>query len=62
VGTWWVSEAFLVDAEAHGWMAPIIVCALPAGMGLFWGSAAMLYRLRRAGARRAAGVCGRASA
>jgi apolipoprotein N-acyltransferase len=44
VGTWWVVEAFLVDAETHGWMAPIIVCALPAGMGLFWGAAAMLYR------------------
>lgn len=44
VGTWWVVEAFLVDAEAHGWMAPIIVCVLPMGMGLFWGSAAMLYR------------------
>jgi apolipoprotein N-acyltransferase len=44
VGTWWVVEAFLVDAESHGWMAPIIVCALPAGMGLFWGSASVLYR------------------
>lgn len=44
VGTWWVVEAFLVDAEAHGWMAPIIVCILPAGMSLFWGAAAMLYR------------------
>ena len=44
VGTWWVVEAFLVDAEAHGWMAPIIVCVLPMGMGLFWGSAASLYR------------------
>jgi apolipoprotein N-acyltransferase len=44
VGTWWVAEAFLVDAEAHGWMAPIIVCVLPAGMGLFWGAASVLYR------------------
>lgn len=44
VGTWWVVEAFLVDAEQHGWMAPIIVCVLPAGMGLFWGTAAVLYR------------------
>jgi apolipoprotein N-acyltransferase len=44
VGTWWVVEAFLVDAESHGWMAPIIVCILPMGMGLFWGSAAVLYR------------------
>ena len=44
VGTWWVVEAFLVDAEAHGWMAPIIVCILPAGMSLFWGVAAVLYR------------------
>lgn len=44
VGTWWVVEAFLVDAEAHGWMAPVIVSVLPAGMSLFWGAAAMLYR------------------
>lgn len=44
VGTWWVVEAFLVDAELHGWMAPIIVCILPAGMSLFWGAAGMLYR------------------
>lgn len=44
IGTWWVAEAFLVDAASHGWMAPIIVCILPMGMGLFWGSAAVLYR------------------
>lgn len=44
VGTWWVAEAFLVDAESHGWMAPIIVCILPMGMGLFWGAAGALYR------------------
>jgi len=44
VGTWWVAEAFLVDAEAHGWMAPIIVCILPMGMGLFWGTAGAMYR------------------
>jgi len=44
VGTWWVAEAFLVDAAAHGWMAPIAVMLLPMGMGLFWGAAAALYR------------------
>jgi apolipoprotein N-acyltransferase len=45
VGTWWVAEAFLVDAASHGWMAPFAVMLLPAGMGLFWGAAAVLHRL-----------------
>lgn len=44
VSTWWVSEAFLVDA-AQAWMAPIAVALLAAGLGLFWGAAALLYRL-----------------
>jgi apolipoprotein N-acyltransferase len=43
VGTWWVAEAFLVDAASHGWMAPFAVMLLPAGMGLFWGLASLGY-------------------
>jgi apolipoprotein N-acyltransferase len=47
VGTWWVSEAFLVDAAEQGWMAPFAVALLAAGLGLFWGVGAWLYRLAR---------------
>jgi apolipoprotein N-acyltransferase len=44
VGCWWVAEAFLVDARGQGWMAPFAVALLPAGLGLFWGAASVLYR------------------
>ena len=46
VSTGWVYEAFLVDA-AQRWMAPIAVSALAAGLGLFWGAAALLYQVSR---------------
>lgn len=44
ISCWWVAEAFLVDAEHQGWMAPFAVVLLAAGMGLFWGGACALYR------------------
>ena len=44
VAMWWVYEAFQVDAKDQGWMAPFAVILLAAGMGLFWGAAAALYR------------------
>ena len=47
IGTWWVAEAFLVDIAAHGWMAPFAVTFMAGGIGLFWGAAAVLYRLVR---------------
>ena len=47
LGTWWIAEAFMVDAANQGWMAPFAVAAMAAGMALFWGLAAMLYRLVR---------------
>jgi apolipoprotein N-acyltransferase len=47
IGCWWVAEAFLVDAANQGWMAPIAVTLLPAGIGLFWGAAGVLYRRLR---------------
>ncbi|PLR18946.1 apolipoprotein N-acyltransferase [Caulobacter zeae] len=53
LGTWWIGEAFLVDAANQGWMAPFAVTAMAAGLALFWGLAALLYRrLRPAGAVR----------
>jgi apolipoprotein N-acyltransferase len=47
IGCWWVAEAFLVDAKGQGWMAPIAVTLIPAGLGLFWGTACALYRWLR---------------
>ena len=47
IGCWWVAEAFMVDARGQGWMAPIAVMLLPAGLGLFWGAAMLLYRWAR---------------
>lgn len=47
LGTWWVGEAFLVDAATHGWMAPFAVTGMAAGLALFWGLAALLYRALR---------------
>lgn len=47
--TWWVSEAFYVDAARHGWQAPFAVAFLAGGLGLFWGAAGLTYRA--AGAR-----------
>ncbi|WP_029910265.1 apolipoprotein N-acyltransferase [Caulobacter sp. UNC358MFTsu5.1] len=53
LSTWWIAEAFMVDAANQGWMAPFAVAAMAAGMALFWGLGALLYRLiRPAGVRR----------
>ena len=41
-GFYWVSHAFLVDAARYGWMAPIAVLALAAGMALFTGFTALI--------------------
>jgi len=44
ISCWWVAEAFLVNAEAHAWMAPFAASLLPAGLALFWGAAVAIYR------------------
>lgn len=44
-GLWWVGSAFLVEAEEFGWLMPVAVVALPAGLALFWGLGAALARL-----------------
>jgi len=49
ISTWWVAEAFLVDAKEQAWMAPIAVPLLAAGLGLFWGAAGLLYAALRPG-------------
>jgi apolipoprotein N-acyltransferase len=43
ISTWWVAEAFFVDAQDQAWMAPIAVALLAGGLGLFWGAAGALY-------------------
>jgi len=44
-GLWWIGSAFLVDADVFGWMMPIAVAALPAGLALFTAAAALIARL-----------------
>ena len=43
ISCFWVAEAFLVDAEPYGWMAPFAATLLPTGIGLFWGLFAVIY-------------------
>ena len=45
VSTWWIGEAFFVDAKDQAWMAPFAVVGMAAGLALFWAAAAALYRL-----------------
>lgn len=40
-GLWWIGAAFLVEADTFGWLMPLAVVALPAGLALFWGLGAM---------------------
>lgn len=35
-GLYWIGHAFLVDAKTFGWLLPIAVTALPAGLALFF--------------------------
>jgi apolipoprotein N-acyltransferase len=44
VSTWWIGEAFFVDAKNQAWMAPFAVAGMASGLALFWGAAAALYR------------------
>jgi apolipoprotein N-acyltransferase len=44
-GLWWVGAAFLVEADEFGWLMPIAVIALPAGLALFWGFGAAIAQL-----------------
>jgi apolipoprotein N-acyltransferase len=43
-GLYWVGYAFLVDAETFGWLLPIAVAGLPAGLALFTGLGTALAR------------------
>ncbi len=53
VSTWWIAEAFFVNAAEQGWMAPFAVTFMAGGLALFWGGGAVVYRwLAPAGAVR----------
>ena len=41
----WLAHPFQVDAQAQGWMAPFAVILMAMLLALFWGAAAMVYRL-----------------
>ncbi|WAC47202.1 apolipoprotein N-acyltransferase [Asticcacaulis sp. SL142] len=43
ISCFWVAEAFLVDAETFGWMAPFAVMILPAMIAFFWGLFGIVY-------------------
>lgn len=45
LSVWWITEAFLVDAAAHGWMAPFALLLMSGGLALFWGLGAAIYRV-----------------
>lgn len=44
ISVWWVTEAFMVDPEVYGWMAPFALVFLAGGLALFWGAAVCVYR------------------
>jgi apolipoprotein N-acyltransferase len=44
-GLYWIGNAFLVDAKTFGWLLPIAVVALPAGLALFTACGVALARL-----------------
>jgi apolipoprotein N-acyltransferase len=45
--TAWLGNAFLVQADAYGWMIPVILPAFFLGMGVFFGMAALLATIVR---------------
>jgi apolipoprotein N-acyltransferase len=44
-GLSWVGEAFLVDADKFAILMPFAISLLPAGLGLFWGLAGLIWRM-----------------
>ena len=44
VAVCWITEPFMVDAREQGWMAPIALVLMSAGLALFWAGAAGFYR------------------
>jgi apolipoprotein N-acyltransferase len=44
-GLYWIGHAFLVDAKTFGWLLPIAVAGLPAGLAVFTAAGFALARL-----------------
>jgi apolipoprotein N-acyltransferase len=44
-GLYWIGYAFLVDAKTFGWLLPVAVTILPAGLAVFTGCGVALARL-----------------
>ena len=44
-GLYWVGYAFLVDAKTFGWLLPVAVTILPAGLAVFTGLGVALARV-----------------
>jgi apolipoprotein N-acyltransferase len=44
-GLYWIGMALLVEADQFGWLLPLAVVAIPAGLALFTGGGALLARL-----------------
>ncbi len=42
---WWLGNAFLVDASEFAWALPFAVCAVPAGLAVYWGLGAAFARI-----------------
>ena len=56
VCVWWIAEPFEVDAANQGWMAPFAVAAMTMGLALFWGCAAVAFRMVTSGDRRSGSI------
>lgn len=39
-GLYWIGIAFLVEADKFGWLLPVAITVMPAGLALFWAGAA----------------------
>jgi len=44
-GLWWIGNAFLQEPDQFGWLMPIAVLLLPAGLALFYGLGVALAQL-----------------
>lgn len=42
---WWIGDAFLVEADVFGWLMPLAVVAMPAGLALFTALGTAVARL-----------------
>jgi apolipoprotein N-acyltransferase len=58
-GLYWLANAFLVNADKHGWLIPIAVPGLAAGMGVFIGITALFAHFIWRGRKELSSTLGR---